>query len=349
MKASAPNESKEIVLRTHIVIGLALLSMLLVGCGTLGLGGKATEDKAPKGSRVFLAVDFEPGRTLRYKFVSNRDILLDWDPDADSAADNAQRQSERVEMVVAYTPEVVDPYGVSTIRAVCESVEVERVGRPSGRGATSDAVDGAQGATFTFKVDPRGKLVDASELETLIKKLGAAAFRSGSGPRVKEPDMVGDFIASQWFLWEAVSSIENPAAGVAPGQTWRSQLSVPLPMVMRKAREVTYRLDEVRDSDTGRRAIVTSTYRLAESTPSDWPIPYAGRFQMSGTFGFLGGYQIQELAGTGREQFNIDAGRIETAEQKYTVRMKGSLPPMGLRANPHITIEQTLTMNLLNP
>jgi len=336
-------------LRTHIVIGAVVLLMLLLGCRTIGFGGKATDDKAPKGSRVLLAVDFEPGRTLRYKFVSDRDIILDWDPDADSAASKVQRQSERVEMVVAYTPEVVDPYGVSMVRAVCESVEVKRIGRPSGRGSDSDAVETAQGETFTFKVDPRGKMVDASELERLIGKLGAAAFRSGSGPRVKEPDMVGDFIASQWFLWDAVSTVENPAVGVAVGQTWRSKLWVPLPMVMRKARDVTYRLDEVRDSDTGRRAVITSTYRLAESTPSGWPIPYAGRFQMSGTFGFLGGYQIQGLEGTGLEQFNIDAGRIETAEQKYTIRMKGSLPPMGLRANPHITIDQTLTMELLNP
>ena len=55
--------------------------------------------------------------------------------------------------------------------------------------------------------------------------------------------MVGDFIASQWFLWEGVASVEDPAAGVGLEQTWRSQLSVPLPMVMRKARDVTYRLD----------------------------------------------------------------------------------------------------------
>jgi hypothetical protein len=120
-------------------------------------------------------------------------------------------------------------------------------------------------------------------------------------------------------------------------------------MVMRKARDVTYRLDEVRDSDTGQRAVVASTYRLAESVPSDWPIPYAGRFQMSGTFGFLAGYQILGLDGAGREEFNIDAGRIENAKQKYTIEMKGALPPMGLRANPHMTIEQTLTMDLLDP
>ena len=161
--------------------------------------------------------------------------------------------------------------------------------------------------------------------------------------------MVGDFIASQWFLWDTVSSIENPAVGVAVGQSWRSKLWTPVPMVVRKARDVTYRLDEIRQTDAGREAVITSTFGLAEKAPSGWPVPYAGRFQMSGTFGFLGAYQVLGLEGTGQERFNIDAGRIEAAEQKYTLRMKASLPPMGLRANPYITIEQTLTTEWLAP
>ena len=161
--------------------------------------------------------------------------------------------------------------------------------------------------------------------------------------------MVGEFIAGQWFLWDAISSIESPASGVATGQDWRSKLWVPVPMVMRKARDVTYRLDAIRPTDAGREAVITSTFTLAEKAPSGWPVPYAGRFQMSGTFGFLGAYQVLGLEGTGRERFNIDAGRIEAAEQKYTLRMKASLPPMGLRANPHVTIEQTLTTERLAP
>jgi len=316
--------------------------MLLAGCGAPG-------PKASPADRVLLTVDFEPGRTLRYRFVSYRDIILDWDPNAAPAGSKVQELSDRVEMVVAYTPEAVDPYGVSTIRATCESVQIRRTGRPSGRGARRDAVNNAQGETFTFKVDPRGKMVDVSQLDALIKKLGAAAFRSGPGGRVKEPDLVGDFIASQWFLWDSIASIENPATGVAVGQNWRSKLWVPVPMVMRKARDVTYRLDEIRQTDAGRRAIITSTFSLADKAPSDWPIPYAGRFQMSGTFGFLGAYRVLGLEGTGREQFDIDAGRLEAAEQTYTLRVKAALPPMGLRANPHITIKQTLTTERLTP
>ena len=342
-------ESKGASLKTKIAIGCVLAVSLLAGCKTVRLGG-AFDGKASPKDRLLLTVDFEPGRTLRYEFVSDRQIILDWDPNAAGGAGKIQKQSERVEMVVAYTAQVADLHGVSTVRAECESVKVQRVGRPSGRGLTSDAVQTAQGKAFTLKVDARGKIVDASELEALIKELGDAAFRKNArGGRIKEPDMVGDFVASQWFLWDAVASVESPAAGVTVGQSWSSQLWVPTPMVMRKARDVTYRLDEIRDGDAGRRAVITSTYTLAESAPRDWPIPYAGRFQMSGTFGFLGGYQVSELSGVGREIFNVDAGRIEKNEQRYTLKTKASLPPMGIRANPHLTIEQTLTMELLNP
>jgi hypothetical protein len=70
---------------------------------------------------------------------------------------------------------------------------------------------------------------------------------------------------------------------------------------------------------------------------------------MSGTFGFLGAYQALELHGAGQELFDIDAGRVVQRSQKYRMEMKASLPPMGIRANPHITIDQTLTMKQLNP
>ncbi len=333
-------------MRTRIVIGIVLASMILLGCKA----GKIVGRGGTKSNSVFLTVDFEQEQTLRYKFVSYRDILLDWNPGAADSANRIQKQSERLEMIVAYTALEVDPYGISTIQATCESVQVQRSGRPSGRGANSDAVSAAQGQTFVLKVDPRGKIIDASSLEKLIKQLGAGAFRDGaSGKRIKEQDLVGDFIISQWFLWDTISSVPNPAEGIMIGQSWKSKLSVPTPMVTREARDVTYRLDEVRESEDEKLAVITGIYRLAEKTPRSWPIPYSGRFQMSGTFGFLGTYKISSLEGTGREVFNVNAGRIETSEQNYTMKMKAALPPIGIRANPSITIEQKLTMERLAP
>lgn len=328
-------------LRTKLAVGLMLVLALSTGCRSAGPDARQGKGR----DRVFLTVDFERGRTLRYRFVSNREMLLDWDPDA-GQEDRIERRFERLEMVTAYTPVTVDPYGVSTIRAVCESVVVDRSGRNYG----ADAAETAAGKTFSFTIDARGRMVDHSELDALVQEMGAKAFRLGpSGGRIKSPDMIGDFIAGQYFLWDAVSSVGRPADGVALGQSWRSRLSMPLPMVLRKARDVAYELGDIRQDEATRLAVIDSTYTSADAAPTDWPIPYSGRFQVSGTFGFLGSYQMLALEGAGQQSFDLDAGRVLADRQKYTVQMKASLPPMGIRANPHITIEQTLTTEWLVP
>lgn len=330
------------------VIPGVILSVLVVGCRAPGDEAEAV--RTADGGRVLLTVDFQPDEVLRYKFVSHKDIVLDWEPGAEASRNRVQEQTEDLEMVVAYEPIEVDPYGISTIRATVESVEARRSGGPGGRSFGTDAVETAQGKTFTLKVDPRGRIVDFSQLESLVLEMGKEAFRGDSSRgRIKEPDMIGDFVASQWFLWDAVASIERSTEGVEVAQTWRSQLSVPTPMVMRKARDVAYRLDEVRRSEDESLAVIKSVYALADSAPSDWPVPYSGRFQVSGTYGFLGPYEVLGLEGAGEELFNIEAGRIERQQQKYTMQVKASLPPMGIRANPHITIAQTLTMELMKP
>ncbi len=392
-------------------VSVAAFCILLVGCGSSerGTGAVADTGKEATGGRVFLTVDFQPGQTLRYKFTSKKNIAVDWDPNAAANANHVQEQSETFEMVIAYTPVEVDLYGVSTIRAAVESVKAVRTGGPGARNFGTDAVESAQGKSFTLKVDPRGKIVDAAELTALIQEMGKQAFRAGTAMgRIKEPDMIGDFIASQWFLWDAQSSIERPAEGVAVGQTWRSQLPVPTPMIMRRARNVVYKLDEVRqdvagsswrgrpalasrgypglalsDHDasvvpqvqgqdalatgrqgqdalatgrqgrdalatpggaTGSFAVITSSYAPADSTPAGWPIPYSGRFQMSGTFGFLGPYEVLGLEGTGTELFDLKTGCLEQRQEKYVLRVRAGLPPLGIKANPHIRIDQTLTM-----
>jgi hypothetical protein len=347
---------------TATITGIVLL-VLLAGCALPPGGGpEPFSAELMKDGRVFLTVDFEQGKTLRYKFVSDRTITLDWDPGAAASKDRVQEQSECLETVVAYTPVEVDRYGPSTIRAVVESVQATRRGGPGARVYGPDAVETAQGKSFTLKVDPRGRVVEASSLAVLIQEMGQKAFQADTARgRIKEPDMIGDFVAGQWFLWDAVASIEQPAQGVAVGQTWHSQLSVPTPMVMREARDVTYRLDEVRQMENGLVAVIRSSQTLAQAAPSDWPVPYAGRFQVQGTFGFLGGYQPLSLAGRGAEWFDVEAGQIRRSEQTYTMEVKCALPPVatlllsaqgrsreGSMPAPHITIEQTLTMELMD-
>jgi len=328
-------------LKTTPIVLTAVVAVILSGCE--GLAGK----KNPSGEgRELLTVDFKQGQTLRYGFVSAREIIMDLGatkPSPRSGSETTDKISESMELIVAYTPVEIDPYGLTTVKATCESVKVTRT-----KGPRRDAVQSLAGRTFTLIVGPTGRIEDYSQLDELIREIGEKAFRyDDKGGRIKDPDMIGDFVAGQWFLWDAVSSIEEASKGVQAGQTWKSKLSVPAPMVMRKARDVTYTLDEIRQSEKGRMAVISSSYQPAESAPRSWPIPYSGSFQVAGTFGFYRGYQVLDLQGRGEELFNIDAGRTEQYEQRYEMRLKCSLllPLPGV--NPVITIKQNLTMKLL--
>ena len=331
-----------------LVVGLSALA----GCrAPVGQKEPLAGGKKPVGEgKVLLTVDFQQGQTLQYKFICSREIDLDWDPTktaSGSAKSTVNKFSESVEMVVAYTPVEVDPYGLTTIKATCKKVIVTRSKSTGGRPPIKDAVESFAGKTYTLAVGPTGRIEDYSELNKLIQEIGKEPFREDSKlGRTKEPDMIGDFVASQWFLWDSISSIENPTERVSIGQTWKSKLSVPTPMVMRKARDVTYRLSEIRQNGKGRLAVIQSSYSPADSAPSSWPIPYAGTFQMTGTFGFLTGYQILDLKGQGEELFNIDQGRIEQSDQQYQMQLAASLPlPIG--PSPRITIKQKLSMQIL--
>jgi len=326
-------------LKTAQTILMIVIMSISGGCKP-GVGVKEPLIK----NKELLTVDWQEGRRLEYKFVSRREITLDWDPAgklSKSDKSTPDKSTESLEMVVAYTPAKIDPYGLTTVEATCKSVKVTRSKRQR-----KDAVEHLAGKTFTFTVGPTGKIEDHSQLDELIKEAGKKAFLPDTGRgRIKELDMIGDIVATQWFLWDSVSSLKNPSQGVAIGQSWKSKLSVPSPMVMRKAREVTYRLDEIRQSEKGRLAVISSSYSKADSAPQSWPIPYSGRFQMKGTFGFLSGYKLLSLEGGGEELFNIEAGRIEQYNQQYQMQLEASIP-MGISVKPMITITQNLTMEL---
>ncbi|UCC96599.1 MAG: hypothetical protein JSW66_12225 [Phycisphaerales bacterium] len=328
-------------MKTAPILMTVVVLTALAGCEP------AAWQKQPLGKEKYLlTIDFRASQTLRYKFVSSREMTVGWDAPKNafgSGRRTENKSSESVEMVVSYTPVEIDPYGLTTIRAACESVKVTR-----SRGPRQDVVESFAGRTFELAVGPTGRIEDYSQLDELIKEIGEKAFRTSTEHgRIKEPDMINDFVATQWFLWDAVSSIEEPAKGVAVGQSWRSKLSVPTPMVMRKARDVTYTLDEVRPGENGQLAVIDSSYRPADSAPRQWPIPYSGTFQVAGAFGFYGNYQVLDLQGQGQELFNIDAGRTEEYSQHYQMRLKASLlfPLPG--ASPRITIDQNITMRLL--
>lgn len=329
-------------MRTALTILTLIVFCALAGCA-------APEKGASKKDKELLTVDFEQGKTLQYRFVSRREITIDWDPEKKTSRPGRQASekfTESMELVMAYTPTEVDPFGLTTIEAACKSAKVSRSKR-AGSPGRKDAVEHLIGKSFTLTVGPTGKIEDYSQLDKLIEEIGEKAFRpSTDRGRIKEPDMIGDFITTQWFLWDSVSSIDTASEGIAAGQTWKSQLSIPSPIVMRKARDVTYTFDAIRQGEKGRLAVISSSYALAKSVPQSWPIPYSGRFQMSGTFGFLSGYRLLGLEGKGQETFNIDTGQTEQYSQQYEMKLQASIP-MGISAKPLITIKQDITAKLL--
>jgi hypothetical protein len=215
----------------------------------------------------------------------------------------------------------------------------------------SDPAEGIRGKTWTLTLGPTGEILDNSELEAILRQCGDRAMRkSAKQGTVKRPDMIYDIIALQWFLWDSTASMEDAAAGVSVGDTWESLLSIPGPMILWYGRDVTYELAEVRDSNDGDVAVIKSTYEPVQlsALPEGWPVPYGEPFQMSGMFGFLRGYKVTSLEGDGEELFDIEQGRVMSREQKYKAEILTQLPiPMGV--NPKLTIEQTISMNLVKP
>jgi hypothetical protein len=335
-------------LKAALIIFTAVIICVFTGCKS------SLRENSINTGKILLTVDFQPSQTLEYRFVSSRVTRINWDPTkstSKSTGTTISEYPESMEMVVAYTPIQVDRYGLTTIKATCKSVKVTRNQSQGGRISRKDAVESLRGESFVFTVGPTGKIEDYSQLERLIQKTGTKAFREDQNQgRIKEPDMINDFIASQWFLWDSQSSLANPSKGVSIGQTWKSKLSVPNSMLLRRARDVTYKLDEIRNSDKGRLAVIRSSYENAETVPRGWPIPYSGRFQLSGPLGFLWmfskGFEVLDLQGQGEELFNIDAGRIEQYSQEYSVLLEALSTPLP-GARPKVTIEQKLTMQLI--
>ena len=318
-----------------LTISIVFFLSVTAGCGRKNI------IKLPEKKGELLTVDFQKGKTLKYRFVSDRHTTVDW-----SSGQNGEsvlnKSIEKLDLVMAYKPVKIEPFGLTTIKAECREAKVS-----SSNSSPKDAVEFFNGKTFTFTVDSSGKIHDYSELNDLIKQAGQKAFASGTGAnRIKEPDMIGDFAATQWFLWDSIASIPNAAQGVNVGQSWTSKLSVPTPMVSRLARDVNYTLAEVQSSDNTNIAVIDSTYSKSDSVPASWPVPYTGSFQVRGTFGLLGGYKLLELKGQGKEIFNIDLGRIEEYNQKYKLVVQASVP-MGISVKPVINIEQTISMKLV--
>lgn len=319
--------------------GIICATWLMAGCAHVPV------ESGP--ARYRPRLQFKEDTVQTYRFVSHRDVEVQWEPDKGEEAkkNSTHSMTETLDMVMTYRPlRITDQH--TELEVACKAVTVKRTQLTGTGRARQDAVEQLQGRSFTLTVDQQGRLTETQALDELLKDIGKRAFRNDPRQgRIKDPEMISDVVATQWFLWHALASMDPN--GVTPGQSWQSQLSVPTPMVMRKARDVTYTLQQITDTDQGPVAEIHSTFGLSQQkAPSTWPIPYAGRFRASGPFGFLRGYANLKLEGTGQERFNLDQGRSLGCEQQYRLEMNASLPMFGAMGgtSPKIVIRQILKM-----
>ncbi len=119
-------------------------------------------------------------------------------------------------------------------------------------------------------------------------------------------------------------------------------------MPLRAVRETTYTVDEIKETPTGRKAVINSSYALSNAKPGNWPNPYTGKFGLKGNIlAFLKNYKYQRLNGTGSQIFNIDKGVVESDRQQYQMEVVAAMIlPLG-DSVPKLTVNQKITVRLL--
>ncbi|MDD5011313.1 MAG: hypothetical protein PHQ00_04245 [Phycisphaerae bacterium] len=336
-----------------------IFTVLILIAITAGFAeGMATKKPKPEGSKwpLLLSVDFEPNVPLKYKFVCERQILLDLDPESRHTKGGAvaskrqvQNYTEILEMEIVYKAVEIDPYGYSIIEAACEKAKVTRSSAGGRSPFRPDAAETLAGKSFTLKITPTGRIADYSSLESLIKEAGQNAFSGTDSKRsnVKDPDMIMDFAATQLGLWDSISSIKKPLKGLKKNSNWTSKLLVPMPFVAKVGRDVKYKLAGIVESKNESCAEITSSYNLSKLPPENVPMPYSGSFQMRGTFGFLQGYKVLSLEGTGRQLYDIKRGLIKSDTQQYKAEVAASIFGGLGGVEPSLIVEQTITMTLV--
>ncbi len=326
-----------------------------------GCTDTAKEPRTPEtDGRISLTVEFPSDIPLRYKVVTSRDIVLDFDPSGKMSrpgSSSKQEMKEEAEFTLSYKAVGRAERGGTLVEVTCENAAVSRQRLSSGSSG-ADALASLAGKTFRIKLSATGQMFDTKELDDVIHELGKAAFGGRGdkyeGRQIKNPDMIADFIAVQWYMWDQQQSIARPAAGVAKDQQWPSKrkLLAPMPFVSRTGRNATYTLAEVTQTDEGTRAVIKSTYDMADGPSMDWPIPYTGTFSQRGSFGFFQGYKVLELSGHGAQVFDVTGGKILGEQQEYVAKISAIIPFGGLGKDgeapePNIIVTQTIKIELL--
>lgn len=320
------------------IVSLSTLCCVFSGC------------KQAKDTELFV-VDFKKDSPLTYKMVSQREVRVDLDPSGkmskDKKSSGVWELTETLEITAQITLKEIDPNGYLVVEAYYPEVTVQRKGKDTR--AAKDAIENLTNKRAVFKITPAGVAVDDSGLVQLIQELGNASFSGSSGNRenVKNQDMISDFVALQWFMFDAVSTIKDPLSGAKKGQSWKSELSVPAPLDLGIGRDTTYTLSDVYIEDNEQKALITSVYSLADGRPK-MPLIYSGRaYQQRGFFGVLRCKPLS-LTGGGQFVYNLDSGAVEKNIQEYDIETTAILfIPLPGTEGGRMKIHQKLTVELL--
>ncbi|MEN8126746.1 MAG: DUF6263 family protein [Planctomycetota bacterium] len=318
------------------------LGLIIVGCVLCFAG---CQDAGSSQQDNWLLVSFEKDVPVTYRMISERATEIDLTTGNPEKKSRPQTTKEKLELVMVYTPVEVDPFGLSTLEVQCLSVKATRSAF-SGKKNTADTMETLTGKSFILKLTPTGEIADISDLERVAKELGAASFSKGKqNMRIKNPDMINDFLAMQRYLWAASSTISNQL-DLAVGDTWQAQQSIPwpVPIYPPPARTTTYTLENIQSEEgLPRKATLNSVYTLSETPIEEYIRPYEeGKFQMRGLFGFLRNFQFKHMEGTGTQIFNMDDGLVESDTQQYRLDVTANfMLPLG-DSLPVLTVDQKI-------
>lgn len=292
-----------------------------------------------------MVVEFQQQAPLKYKLTSDRVASVTFD----ASKVPPEMIYEKLEMVISYKPVgKPDQYGLTTIEATCHSAKVTRKAkqRPLGK----DAAEGLTGRTYTFKVSSTGKIADKTGIIKLAEELGANAINQSGTGRFKEPDMTTDFLCLQLYFWDSLASSGQTASGLKPGASWTTKQLIPVPFPARIVRDTTYTLaDAGQETEDADKIVINSTYVVAkERGMKGWPSIYPGAYQIKGMIGFLQGFRIESIEGSGRQVFDAEKGILEKDIQQYKAKLPANLrfPLPGVA--PEMTVEQKLSVELLD-
>lgn len=340
----------------HKGIAYLLGSLLCVGGGCQKdadchltwqkLKGVSDASQAP-----LLTIRFEEGKPLRYQMVSERTVEIRLTGDAASERSAPQKISEKLEIVLRLTPQKADPFGLSSIVAVCESAKVTRTSF-SGKDGVGDAVESLVKFPYHFAVSPLGQIEPSESFNQMISHLGQQAFSSGrtDSSSIKNPDMINDFLALHQSLWLAAASQPDPAEGIAEGKQWMALQIIPwpLPIIPTPTRQTNWSVLKIAKTEQGHIATIKSVYSLSPKSLENIPMPYQGPFQMRGLFGFLRNYQFEMITGEGQQIYDLNAGQMVSDYQHYQMKVLADFAlPLG-NSKPVLSVEQTLSIQRID-